>query len=281
MAMEQNGAGNQGAAGRCGEAACAAGAGLWQGRAEGAGAASASAHPADGVGDAQAPLLGLAPGPAPSAHAPGTRRGCDGQLPSMPRCATPRVPGRASKAARRRAVLPPLACRPSLLSLLPQGLSPSSPRQGLPYQACHPGYLIWVSQLPHLEKMCLRIPSAGTALPGAGGCCHSLCARCQPQHPPPHLGTILPKQLPRGRGRDRSGAGAGLSESSYCQRAAGGLSAGALVLGFLGHPEGPQQPAVHPAAATRSPSPSSAGLLVCGKFGSTPASCSPVPERVG
>lgn len=45
--------------GRCGEAAHAAGAGLWRGRAEGAGAASAAAHPAGGMGDAPAPLLGL------------------------------------------------------------------------------------------------------------------------------------------------------------------------------------------------------------------------------
>lgn len=54
MATEQNGARNQGAAGHCGKAACAARAGLWRGRAEGARAVSASAHPADGMGDAGA-----------------------------------------------------------------------------------------------------------------------------------------------------------------------------------------------------------------------------------
>lgn len=164
--------------GRCGKAARATGAGLWQGRAEGPFVLGQRARlltlQMGWDGRCPSPSAGAAPEPAPSTHTPGPWRACDGQrCPVMPCCAMPRVPCRASKAARSRAFLPLLARLPSPLSLLPQGLSPSSPRQGLPYQACRPSYLIWVSRLPHPEKMCLRIPSTGTALPGVGGCCLS------------------------------------------------------------------------------------------------------------
>lgn len=147
MATEQNGAGNQGAAGRCGEAACAAGAGLWQGRAEGAGAASASAHPADGVGDARAPLLGLAPGPAPSAHAPGPRRGCDGQR--CPRCrAVPRhvcravlarPPGDVPSSLPSPAAVTAISAPPGPLALVPP---PRSPVSGLSSRLLNLGFSV-------------------------------------------------------------------------------------------------------------------------------------------
>lgn len=147
------------------------------------------------MGGVQTPLLGLAPGPAPYTCALGPWCACDGRRCSVTLCcAVPCVPCHASKVSGRCAFLPPLACLPSSLSLLHQGPSPSSPRQGLPYQACRPGYLIWVSRLPHLEKMCLRIPSTGTALPGVGGCRLARLCASPPLRPPPHLGTIPPNQ---------------------------------------------------------------------------------------
>lgn len=185
MATEQNGAGIQGAAGLC-----AAGAGEgWEGL------GVLGLLPPQRDGRCPSPSAGAAPGPAPYTRARGPWCACDGQrCPVTLCCAVPRAPCCASKVARRCAFLPPLACLPSSLSLLTQGLSPLSPRQGLPYQACRPGYLIWVSRLPHPEKMCLRIPSAGTALPGVGRCCLApLCASpslCPPAHP----GTVPPNQ---------------------------------------------------------------------------------------
>lgn len=174
MATEQNGAGNQGAAWALWQGSARCRSRVMAGKGRGCRGSERGCSPCRWDGRCPSPSAGAAPEPAPSTHAPGPRRACDGQrCPVMPCRAVPRVPCRASKAARSRAFLPPLARLPSPLSLLPQGLSPSSPRQGLPYQACHPGYLIWVSRLPHPEKMYLRIPSTGTALPGVGGCCLS------------------------------------------------------------------------------------------------------------
>lgn len=111
-----------------------------------------------------------------------------------------------------------------------QGLLPSSPRQGLPYQTCCPGYLIWVSRLPHLEKMCLRIPSAGTVLPRVGDCCL----------PPPHCAwpcALHPtwSTIPPNQPLHSPGTGDGLPGVAAVRVQPKVFQPVHLVLGFLKH----------------------------------------------